>query len=71
MSVSETTTNTASIIVDLRNARCSICKVLVHDPLAKTCHGCGATFDRVVSNHVGLARKLQQERAAAGVETSL
>ena len=58
---------TASIIVDLRNARCSNCKVLVRDELAKTCAGCGATFDRVASNHVGLADPIRKKREAAGL----
>lgn len=57
---------TASIIVDLNTMRCGNCKVAISDPLAARCPMCGAFFDRIVSNHVGLARKLQEKRAAAG-----
>ena len=56
---------TAPIIVDMRNARCGACKVALHDELATKCAACGATFDRVTSNHVGLARKLEQRRKEA------
>ena len=59
------TVPTAPIIVDLYNARCGECKVMLNDPLAEQCSVCGATFDRVVSNHVGLARKLERQRDEA------
>lgn len=53
---------TASIVVDIRNMRCSSCKVLVRDELAKKCDHCDAVFDSVMSNHVGLAEKLREKR---------
>jgi hypothetical protein len=56
---------TASIVVDWRHLRCSNCKVALHDELAETCPACGAKFDSVTSNHVGLAEKLEREREAA------
>jgi len=56
---------TASLVVDFQNIRCGHCKVTVGDELAIDCPMCGATFDRVVSNHVGLAEKLQKTRSAA------
>ena len=56
-------TETASLIVDLHTIRCAGCKVHVEDPLIVSCTFCGATFDRVVSNHVGLAKRLMGQRA--------
>jgi len=56
-------TETASLVADLHTIRCGGCKVLVDDPLAVKCAFCGATFDRVVSNHVGLAKRLMGQRA--------
>lgn len=58
-------TETASLIADLHTVRCGGCKVLIDDPLAVDCSFCGATFDRVVSNHVGLAKRLNNERSAS------
>ena len=58
---------TASIVVDLWRLRCSHCKVALHDDLADECPVCGAKFDSIVSNHVGLANKLRKKREAAGV----
>ncbi len=55
-------TETVSLIADLHMVRCGGCKVLVDDPLETKCSVCGATFDRVVSNHVGLARRLNSDR---------
>jgi len=52
------------LIADLHAVRCGGCKVVVEDPLSTTCTMCGATFDRVVSNHVGLANRLNTERSA-------
>ncbi len=57
----------ASIVVDLRNIRCDQCKVAIHDELATKCEVCGAEFDAIVSNHVGLAAKLYRKREQAGV----
>lgn len=59
--------NPTSIVVDLRNIRCGSCKVALHDELAKVCPVCGAPFDSISSNHVGLADKLKRRRTAAGV----
>ena len=56
-----------SIVVDLRFNRCDHCKVALRDPLAIACPVCGAHFDSIVSNHVGLAAKLYKARATAGV----
>ena len=53
------------LIADLHTVRCGSCKVLVDDPLVVKCSICGATFDRVVSNHVGLANRLNSERSGA------
>ena len=54
------------LIADLHTVRCGSCKVLVDDPLVVKCSICGATFDRVVSNHVGLANRLNSERSGTG-----
>ena len=54
----------AAIVVDLRNSRCDQCKVALHDELATECPVCGAWFDAIVSNHVGLAARLQSKREA-------
>ena len=56
-------TESVSLVADLHTVRCGGCKVLVDDPLAVKCAFCGATFDRVVSNHVGLAKRLMSQRA--------
>jgi hypothetical protein len=56
-------TNAASLIVDIHHVRCGNCKVRVDDRLAERCPTCGATFERVVSNHVGLADRLTRERS--------
>ena len=58
---------TASLIVDISNIRCGNCKVTV-DELTQQCQMCGAIIDRIVSNHVGLARKLTKSRLDAGIE---
>ncbi len=58
---------TASIIADMRFLRCDQCKVAIHDDLATECPVCGARFDSIVSNHAGLARKLDAKRTQAGV----
>lgn len=54
--------NAASLVVDLRHLRCGQCKVRLDDRFAESCPICGAVFDRVVSNDVGLADRLIQER---------
>jgi len=59
-------TEIVPLIADLHTVRCGGCKVLVDDPLIVKCSICGATFDRVVSNHVGLANRLNSERSGAG-----
>lgn len=59
---------TTSIVVDMRNLRCDICKVALHDELATICPVCGAKFDHVSSNHVGLADRLRKKRLAAGIK---
>ena len=56
-------TESVSLVAALHTVRCGGCKVLVDDPLAVKCAFCGATFDRVVSNHVGLAKRLMSQRA--------
>lgn len=55
--------NPTSIVVDLRSFRCESCKVALHDELAKVCPVCGAPFDRISPNHVGLAARLERRRA--------
>ena len=59
-------TEIVPLIADLHTVRCGGCKVLVDDPLIVKCSICGATFDRVVSNHVGLANRLNRERSGTG-----
>ena len=59
-------TEIVPLIADLHTVRCGGCKVLVDDPLIVKCSICGATFDRVVSNHVGLANRLNSERSGTG-----
>lgn len=56
---------TASIVVDIQAVRCGNCKVALPDELATQCPVCGAIFDRIVSNHVGLAGKLRKKRLEA------
>ena len=58
---------TTSIVADMRNIRCDLCKVAIHDDLATECATCGARFDAIISNHVGLAQKIYAKRAEAGV----
>ena len=60
----------ASILVDFRYIRCESCKVAIHDEMACECEMCGAHFDDIISNHVGLAEKLRSKREAAGVHLS-
>ncbi len=57
----------AAIIVDVRHIRCDNCKVALHDETATACPTCGVQFDRVVSNHVGLAEKFQRKRDEMGI----
>ena len=57
----------ASILVDFRYIRCDGCKVAIHDEMATDCPMCGAKFDDIISNHVGLAENLRSKREAAGV----
>ena len=57
----------ASIIVDMHNVRCDHCKVALRDDLSTECAACGARFDDILSNHVGLAERLRRKREAAGV----
>ena len=54
--------NAASLVVDLRHLRCRQCKVRADDQLAERCPTWRAVFDRMVSSHVGLAPRLNQER---------
>ena len=60
---------TASMLVDLRTIRCGHCKVALHDELAEKRSVCGASFDRISSNHVGLADKLRKKREEAGIHS--
>ena len=57
----------ASIVVDFRHIRCGNCKVALQDELAIVCPVCGAEFDNISSNHVGLAAGLERRRVATGV----
>jgi Zn finger protein HypA/HybF involved in hydrogenase expression len=58
---------TASLLVDLRKMRCGNCKVAIQDELAMKCPACATTFDRIASNHAGLAVKLRKKRNEAGI----
>ena len=60
---------TASILVDLHTIRCGNCKVALHDEFAEKCPVCGASFDRISSNHVGLEDKLRKKREEAGLHS--
>jgi phage FluMu protein Com len=55
---------TASLIVDIKSVRCSQCKMLIRDVTVSHCPHCKCLFDRVASNHVGLAMRVQKERDA-------
>lgn len=55
---------TASLIVDIKSVRCSECKMLIRDVTVSHCPHCAIEFDRVSSNHVGLAARVKKERAA-------
>lgn len=61
----------AQIVVDIRNMRCSHCKVLVKDELAIGCTFCGCEFSGVSSNHVGLAERLMERRGEKKVESGI
>jgi len=56
---------TASLIVDLKTTRCSGCKMIIRDVTVANCPHCCALFDRVTSNHVGLAAKVIKQREEA------
>lgn len=60
---------TAALVADLRTLRCDRCKVAIHDDLAIECPVCGSQFDSIVSNHAGLAKKLDEKRVEAGVRS--
>jgi Zn finger protein HypA/HybF involved in hydrogenase expression len=62
------TMQTASLIVDIKTVRCSQCKMMIRDVTVANCPHCGAAFDRVTSNHVGLAARVQREREAKKVD---
>jgi predicted Zn finger-like uncharacterized protein len=55
--------HTASLIVDMKTTRCSACKMMIRDVTVAKCPHCGAVFDRVTSNHVGLANRVMQQRS--------
>ncbi|REJ69761.1 MAG: hypothetical protein DWQ31_03495 [Planctomycetota bacterium] len=57
----------APIVVDFRHLRCGRCKVALIDALAGVCPICGAEFDGILSNHIGLAEQLHERRNGAGV----
>ena len=61
----------AAIVVDIRHIRCDSCKVALHDEFATECPVCGAEFDRIVSNHAGLAKKFQEMRETAGIHIGM
>ncbi len=61
----------AQIVVDIRNMRCSYCKVLVKDELAIGCSFCGCGFDGVSSNHVGLVKRLMEKRGEKWVKSNI
>lgn len=56
------------IVVDFRHLRCGLCKVALLDALAVVCPICGAEFDGIMSNHIGLAEQLHERRKMAGLE---
>lgn len=56
-----------SLIVDMRHYRCGGCKMAIFNHLATECPGCRSVFERIQSNHAGLALKSERYRAAAGV----
>ncbi len=62
---------TASIIVDMRTARCGNCKVALRDDMATECPVCHCRFDRISSNHAGLAKTFRARRAQAGIVESV
>lgn len=57
--------HTASLIVDVKTTRCSECKMMIRDVTVANCPHCAALFDRVTSNHVGLAAKVMKQREEA------
>ncbi len=56
---------TASLVVDLKTTRCSGCKMIIRDVTVANCPHCGSLFDRVTSNHVGLAARVLKQREDA------
>jgi RNA polymerase subunit RPABC4/transcription elongation factor Spt4 len=56
---------TASLIVDIKTTRCSHCKMIIRDVTVANCPHCGSLFDRVTSNHVGLAARVKKQRDEA------
>jgi hypothetical protein len=61
----DTMEHTASLIVDVKTTRCSACKMMIRDVTVVNCPHCGALFDRVTSNHVGLATRVMKQREEA------
>lgn len=59
----------AAIVVDFRHVRCEFCKVELRSDLATECSVCGAEFNEIVTNHVGLDERLRRKRELAGVPT--
>jgi hypothetical protein len=51
-----------AIFVDVLNSRGDHCKVAIQDDLAIECRFAPPRFDSIVSNHVGLAAKLERKR---------
>lgn len=59
--------NHVSLVVDVRHYRCGACKMAIFNHLATRCPGCGGVFERIQSNHAGLALKAERYRAESGV----
>ena len=58
---------TFPIVADFYTQRCGNCKSMLEDVDIEECPVCDVVLDRIVSNHAGLAAKIQKERAAAAV----
>lgn len=54
--------NTAYLLVDFRKLRCENCKIAIPNVKDECCWGCGAVFEEIDSNHIGMANLIRKMR---------
>jgi hypothetical protein len=52
----------AYLLVDFRKLRCENCMVAISNVHDECCWGCGAFFEEIDSNHIGMANKIRKIR---------